>query len=347
MTEVVKNQGKESRAGRNGGTQPTMADVARLARVSTSTASRALSGARPVKPALAAAVLEAATAIGYRPNIVARNLRKQSTQAAGMIVPNLTNPFFGAMAQLIAGQLDNEGWHLIIADLGDEVGQEHRRLEWLESLRVDAAIMIPVSAFGGQRIETPMPLIQIDRQVAATDSVFVSTDHTHGMELLVSHLSSLGRDRLAFVGAEPVNTAAQARLRAFVALAGQHATTYLGDFSVHWGRAAAARILAAGPLPHAVVCANDLIALGVIQGLQAAGVAVPGDIAVTGFDDIVFAEMSHPALTTARQPIEQIADAAVTTMFAMLRGSSDYSRVQLFAPELVVRASTTPDPAQE
>jgi LacI family transcriptional regulator len=323
---------------------PTLADVAREAGVSTTTASRVLSNSRAVKESSAAAVLEAAERTGYRPNPLARSLRTRTTQSVGMVVPNLTNPFFAAVAQAVASRLNAEDWHLLIADLEDQPGQEGAQLEWLRSYRVDAVLMTPVS----DQIELDLPplafpLVQIDRWLDIPGSVVVRTDDDKGVQLLVEHLHGpCARRRLAFVGAEPSSTSARLRVDAFRRYSQSPGPELLGDFSIHWGRRAAHQLIDSGLEIDGLVCANDLIALGAVQVLVARGFKVPEDVAVTGFDDIVFAELSQPALTTIRQPVQGLANAAVDAALALVRGDQVDTGTRVLAPELVVRESAPP-----
>ena len=319
---------------------PTLADVARAAGVSATTASRVLSSSRSVKESSAAAVLEAAERTGYRPNPLARSLRTRTTQSVGLVVPNLTNPFFGAMAQAIASRLNAEEWHLLIADLEDHPGQETEKLEWLRNYRVDAVLMAPVSdQLRPDPLPDKFPLVQIYQWLDVPGSVVVRTDDDKGMHLLIDHLHGPGaRRRLAFFGAELTTSSARMRFDAFHRYCQSPGPVLLGDFSVHWGRRAAHKLIDSAADVDAIVCANDLVALGAIQVLLARGLRVPEDIAVTGFDDIIFAELSHPALTTVRQPVQGLANAAVDAAFALIRGEQ-VERTRVLAPQLIVRES--------
>ncbi|MCL2489761.1 MAG: substrate-binding domain-containing protein [Propionibacteriaceae bacterium] len=258
----------------------------------------------------------------------------------GLIVPNLTNPFFGAVAQAAAASLTQQGWHLLMADLDDRPGREAEQAEWLRSYRVDAVLMIPVSLQAPDGLSrVTCPLVQIDRWVPVPDSVIVRTDDHEGVRLLVDHLRATGRHRLAFIGADPTSSSARLRLDSFREYAGMGRPVLLGDYSAQWGRRAAEVLLETVGDTDAVVCANDLIALGVIQVLIENGLRVPADLAVTGFDDIVFAELSHPALTTIRQPVAQLASAAVEAAMTLIRGEDLEHRDLVLPPELVVRGS--------
>jgi LacI family transcriptional regulator len=327
----------------------TIREVADAAGVSVSTASRALSGRRRVSPAVERAVVKASQDLGYRMNRVARSLRMGSTATVGMVVPVISNPYFPLLVEAVERELSTDGQELLLGDSRDDVAVEAARVDALLDRRVDGLLFIACdserSAPTVARAAAQVPVIQLDRQVDGADVDFVGVDNEAGLAAVVAHLWERGCRSFALVSSAGVTSSARLRLRGYQdALrrldAGGEDRVLLGDYSVGWGREAVGRLVAAGPLPDAIVCAADILALGAIAALRDAGLRAPADVAVTGFDDIGFAELSSPALTTVRQPADAIGAEAVRMLRDRLEGTPRASQRRLFRPELVVRGST-------
>ncbi|MEU3103418.1 LacI family DNA-binding transcriptional regulator [Streptomyces griseoflavus] len=331
-------------------TEVTLKEVARAAGCSVATVSRVLGGTRPVGPEIALRVKEAAERLGYRPNQVARALRSRSTGTIGLVLPQITNPFFPSLVREVEHALHAEGRALLLADCDDDPATEAARITALLDRQVDALLVIPVDETHSRDAVTAaaarVPLVLLDRGCGTGTADLVATDNASGMALVLEHLAAVGRRRVCYVGADGRDTAAVERLAAYRAGAGAldpeaPGRVELGDFSWEWGRAAADRIL---PFrPDAVVCANDLIAIGVLQRLRQLGVDAPGEIGVTGFDDVPMVGLVDPALTTVRQPVRELAAEAAQLLVGRLNGQRDAPRRSVrLAPELVVRASSAP-----
>ena len=327
----------------------TIRDVARAAGVSTATVSRALSGSRRVSPEVERAVVAASEQLGYRANIVARSLRTQSTQTVGMLVPRISNPFFPAIVEVVEQQLSAAGRQLFLCDSRGSVELEAARLGALIDRQVDGILVVPchraASAAAVGRASRRVPLVQVDRFVDGVDGDYVGADNDVGMTCVIEHLRSRGCTSFAFVSALERETASCVRADTYrreVAKVDPASADrlLLGDFSLEWGRLAAERILRERSLPHAVVCGADIVALGVVAALREAGVRIPDDVLVTGYDDIGFAAICSPPLTTIRQPTERIGAEAVELLEARLGGADGPPRHRVLQPELVVRAST-------
>ncbi|KPI19826.1 transcriptional regulator, LacI family [Actinobacteria bacterium OK074] len=323
----------------------TIQDVAKLAGVSTATVSRALSGSRPVGADLTRRVEEAAARLGYRHNALAQALRTQRSNTIGMVVPQISNPFFPLLVEAVERRLQQDGLELLLCDSHQDVAVEARRLRTLTDRHVDGIIVSPLhttaSAPALAATAERVRVIQIDRRVDGSTCHWVGIDDAAGFGGLVDLLVSHGRRRLVFVGSEFTNSSARDRAAAFDNSLARHglrpaAPALLGRFDVAWGLAAAQSLVQGGEFD-GVVCGDDLIALGVMRGLIRAGVRVPEDVAVTGFDDIAFAEISDPPLTTMRQQWDVMADEAVR----LLQGGGGGGSLRIaVAPVLQLRDST-------
>ncbi len=326
-----------------------MRDVAQAAGVSAATVSRVLSGSRRVNPELAARVLAAQDELGYRTNLLASGLRRQRTDTVGMVVPQVGNPYFSALMEAVGRRLQRVGITVLLVDAENDPDAEAEGLHRLLDRSIDGLLAVPVDEHASTAALTEaaerVHLVQLDRAAEGVPADLVAVDHLAGIRSAVDHLVARGCSDLAFVSAEPRDSTARERARAFDdAMRATGATaraSAFGSYTVEWGRVAATRLVEGGRLPQAIVCGNDLIALGVLAVLGEAGVDVPGEVAVTGYDDIGFATLTAPALTTVRQPVDSLAEAAVDLLLGDGPGE-DGPSVQRFVPKLIVRASTDP-----
>jgi LacI family transcriptional regulator len=326
--------------------------VAVAAGVSVSTASRVLSGSGSASPRAVAAVLAASERLGYRPNLVARGLRSRATGLAGIVVPGVGNPFFAELVEALESALRGVGLDMILGDSGGPPSEETQRLQTLVDRQVDGLILIPTghhsSAEAVRRASLSVPIVQVDRQVDGFPADYVGVDNRLGIHLALSHLAAQGCRTIAFASDDATSSTGRSRSEAMHAAIAQLpelvlGPELLGSFTVGFGGKAARTLLDHARLPDAVICGSDLIALGIVRELRAAGVSIPGDIKVTGFDGILFSELSDPPLTTVRQPIQDIANEAVRLLQARIHGDRTAAQRIEIAPTLVVRRSTSMD----
>jgi LacI family transcriptional regulator len=326
----------------------TIREVAAAAQVSTATVSRVLSGVDTVDPALAARVEAAATRLGYRTNRVARALRRRSTQTVGVVVPDITNPFFPAAIQAVEGALRQAGLSLLLCDAGNDVAVEAELLRNLMDHQVDGLLISACDWVASRQAvalaASQIPLIQIDRR-ALGHMPYVGVDQADAIAQLVEHLRGEGYRRYAYITPHTSISNAKERLDEFLSLVRPidpevDKRVYTGDFSVSWGYEAAERILATRPLPDAIVCANDLSAVGALRALREHQISVPRDIAVTGFDDTVLSIATQPPLTTVRQPLEELGREAVSMLRLAMTDRESPARSAVLKAALIVRESS-------
>ena len=294
----------------------TIREVAIDAGLSISTVSRALSGARAVTPELADRVRETADRLGYRVDSIGRSLRTQRTNTLGLVIPDITNPFFPALVKAIEHAARARGLGILIADADNDPVVERAVLRTLIDRRVDAVLISPAdltsSLEGLSEAAERVPTIQIDR-VIDERLPFVRIDQATPLESIVMHLRSTGRRQIAFIGQQSSIATSLERERAFAqivtaAFPGDAPRILPGRMSAESGREAAREVFERWPGTDAIVCANDLIAFGVLQELG----DEPGrrTVAISGFDDTLIATALH--LTSGRQPVEQLAEVAVS-----------------------------------
>lgn len=356
MTEVERPRGAGK--GRSLGTasspgtfagRPRLRDVAEEAGVSVSTASRALSGAKGASSRAAAAVLAASQKLGYRPDPVARAMRARTTGLAAMVVPGIGNPFFAELVEAIGSALQERGFEMILADSQGSVKAEALRLETMIDRKVDGLIVIPTdyraSGLALSYALARVPVVQVDRQVDALAGDYVGVDNAYGIRAVLGHISDQGCREVVFVSDSAASSTGRNRLEAFEQgirrVGGLKARPpLLGSFSIAFGRQAVQKLVSNGRLPEAIICGSDLIALGAIRELHRQGIAVPGEVKITGFDGILFSELCDPPLTTLRQPLGEIASEAVRLLSARMNGDISPPRRSEIAPVLVVQQSS-------
>lgn len=328
--------------------RPTIVDVAQQAGVSVSTASNALTGVRRVKPETRRRVRTVADQLGYEPNLVARSLVSKRSTMVGIVMPDITDSFLTLFVRGVEHAVAQQGLGLMIGDTADDPDGEKRYLKAFVDRRVEGLIIIPSAGTDLARVNEiadQVPTVVVDREIYGWTGDFVSGDHRRGAEMLVDHLVSLGHTRIAQLAGDQEVSSARIRHAATRARLAEHGLATVAEgfssFTVEDAKDQAARILGRARDVTALIGGNDLLALACVGAARRAGVAVPDDLSVAGFDDIPFADLSWPALTTIRQPVERISAEATRLL---LERSGGPGRHVLLQPELVARGSTTTAP---
>lgn len=302
------------------GSAVTMAEVAARAGVSTATVSRALGGSRPVAEKYRQRVLLAAEELGYSVNLVGRALRKQESATAGLIIPDLSNPFFSALAAHLNTAFHGTGTDLLIGSSDNDPDIEASKVESFLGRRVDAMVIIPCHESASERTVTiaarSCTTVQLDRRVNGLPVHFVGCDNYAGMRIIAEHVLLNADSPLYFLSAASTSSSGRERRDGFIAAfpASTIEGIIVGDFSFNFGQAAASELLERGVDRGTIVAAADVIALGAMARLQAEGHLVPEAFRVVGFDGIGVAPFAHPSLTTVRQPIEDMANTIVSLL---------------------------------
>lgn len=334
----------------------TVRDVAAAAGVSTATASRALTNSPSVNAEMARRVLKASSDLGYSANVFARALRTQRTDTMGMVVPSISNDYFTAAVEAVEKELADSGRSLILCDARESVETEAQRIELLVQRMVDGLIVVPVTADDSvpaiEQAVRHVPVVLLDRWAAAAGADYVGGDNADGLRQCVAHLREQGCRSIVYVGAHPRTSTADERRQAFRGLMepepepraahapGVHGSALLGDFSFEWGVEAARQLLSGDELPQGIVCGADVIAVGVLGTLREAGVVVPDQVKVVGYDDSFLGRVTMPRLTSVRQPIDAMAAEAVRLLDDRAGRTDAPVRKSVFGPSLVVRESS-------
>lgn len=319
----------------------TIAEVARRARVSKTTVSRVLNNKGEVDAATAIRVREVIAATGYTPSARAVGLARGRAQTVGMLVPGLTWPWMGDVLQGVADVLEARGYGLLLhtVNRGEESLTQFAR--HVSASAFDGLLLVvppDALAYVTSLHESGLPVVMIDDRGHHPGFPSVATSNSAGGTDAAAHLLALGRSRLAMVTGPPDFGCTRDRSAGFRSVAGD-VRLVEGDFTREGGQAAVAELLAAGVRFDGVFAHNDLMAVGVLDGLRAAGLSVPNDVAVIGFDDITIAAHTQPALTTVRQPSREMGEAAATMLLSHLAGEPPQPDPLVVPTSLVVRDS--------
>ena len=331
-----------------------LAEVATKVGVSEATVSRVLNGKAGVSRSTREAVLTALDVLGYeRPT----QLRGERARLIGLVLPELQNPIFPALAEVIGGALAQRGFTPVLCTARTAGGlSEADYVAMLLDQQVSGVVFA-----GGHLHEQAaphdhyrllrsrgIPVVSINAAVDGLDLPCVSTDDATAAGQAFTHLASLGHQRIGLLAGPRDHVPSRRKLAAFT----EHTRRSSGAedaepgpvehalFSLEGGQAATTRLLRRGVT--GVICASDVLALGAIRAVRRAGMSVPGDVSVVGYDDSAFMNCTDPPLTTVRQPIESMGKAAVALLVNQMENVPVYPEELLFEPELVVRGSTGP-----
>lgn len=335
---------------------PRLKDVAEAAGVHISTASRALNDrtAALLSPRTLERVREAADGLGYRANGMARALKLQRSLSIGMVVPDITNPFFPPAVRGAQDVLDQSGYSLLLASSDNDADKARRHVAAMLEAQVDGlllAMAVREDPLVNELRANGTPLVLVNRTIDRGGVSAVVPDDYHGVVQAVEHLFELGHRRLAFIGG-PLSTSNGARRRDSFEQALRRLTLppapalETATFDDAAGYAAARRLFAASPEVTGVVAGNDLLAVGIISAAAETGRMCPEGISVVGFNDMMLADRLCPPLTTVRVGQYGVGKRAAELLLALVGDPGRDHETVLISGELMVRGSTAPPVAR-
>jgi LacI family transcriptional regulator len=328
--------------------QVGLRDVAALARVSPATASRSLNGDLTVRSDRRARVAAAAAELGYRPNALARNLRRQRTSAIGVIVTAIDNSHFSEMVRHIEDEAYRHGYRVLVCNTDEDARKQAEYLRVLADERVGGVIISPADPTGveiGDILDGGIPVVAVDREVADPRADAVVGDNLASVRDATRALIDLGHREIACVsGWRTVGPSAERQAGYASAMEAAHLTPITRETNsrIDGGRDAALELLSRSTRPTAMIAANNLMALGVIEAARERGLRIPEDLAVVGVDDPFWAPYLEPPLTTIAQPVREMATTAMQLLAERTRGDRSEARRVVFPFELRWRASAGP-----
>jgi DNA-binding LacI/PurR family transcriptional regulator len=325
---------------------PTIVDVAERAGVSKSLVSLVMRGSLRVGKESRATVLQAADELGYRPNAVARSLVRQSSGVFGCILSDLHNPFFADVADGIEEAATTGGYRALMSSGFLDPRREAAGVETLLQLQVDGLIMLgPMMSIGTiNAAARDIPLVVVASETRAPSLDSVRNDDTAGATQVVDHLVGLGHRQIAHIHAGSAGGSRERRRGYEAAMRrhglGEYIRNVRGAFTEAGGHDAMISMIESGVMPTAAFVANDFAALGALDALDVAGLDVPGDISVVGYDDITTSHGSRVMLTTVAQPSVEMGRTAVNLLLERCEGDRTEARHIVLPPRLVVRGTT-------
>ena len=331
----------------------TIRDVAREAGVSPATVSRHLNGNIELPAETAGRIDAASKRLGYRPNLLAKRLSLGSSETIGLVTPEIANPFFAALAAAAEDEARRAGFSILLSSTGGDLEMEAASIDRLAARHVDGLLVLTNRVDDGRLrdlIDGRTDVVLLDEDVPGANVTRIFVENEAGACDATRHLIAAGHRRIAHIGGPEQLLSSRERFAGFAgAMAGaglavEDGLVRFGAYERDFGRDATRAILAEFR-PTAVFTGSDYIAIGVLQELAAHGLSVPGDLSLASFDDMPFADLLSPPITTVRQPIEALGRLGIRTLLARIRGE-DPPPIQRLPTELVIRKSVGPPPGK-
>jgi LacI family transcriptional regulator len=319
-------------------------DVAELAAVSVATVSRVLNGEPNVDAELRERVRAAAAQLGYRPNRLARNLRRQQMEAIGIVVPDIENPHFAEIVRIIENTVLPLGYRVLVCNTDEDSDRQAASLRMLADERVSGIVLSASDPTGdiGQLRDLEIPVVAIDRALKDTATDTVVVDNVPAVKDATQRLITAGHRRIAFIGGRTEVETGSERQEGYLAAmeaAGLVPVLADGGFRRDVARAAVTAQLRGEDPVSALMIANNLMALGALAAIRECGLQVPGDIAVISVDNPPWAELLEPPLTVLAQPIRAMATRAVDLLIRRIRGERFPVARDVYPLDLILRRS--------
>ena len=334
----------------------TMSDIAKASGVSVTTVSHVLNKSRAVREETMDRVHAAMEELGYRPNALARGLRRQETLTIGFVVPDLSNPFFAEIGQGVEAASFDAGYNVIFSRTAGDPAREQRVVASLLEKRVDGIIIASVESSPDrlrQLSETGIPMVMVDRDSADFSGDVVLSDNVAGGQQVAQHLAQLGHSRIGCIVANAaLQPGAPGRLHGFqqgMSSAGLPSDGYIfggekhsqkGENESDAGYRTMKEILSRPSPPSAMFVTNDLMAIGTLRAAAEMGVKVPDELSIVGFDDIALAQYTSPALTTVSQPRQEMGRMAAQLLIDRAADKNRSRERVILDVSLIVREST-------
>lgn len=329
----------------------TIKELARELDMSTTTVSRVLTGQEKkyrISEKTAQRVREVAAQFDFAPNQIARNLRLQKTNTIGLIIPDISNPFFANLARTVEEELRMRGKMVLLCDTKDDTDLEQESLALLKGRKVDGLLVAPVGKDPKHFIErASVPLVFIDRYFKDQDIPFVTTDNFIGAYEATSFLIEKGHRKIACIQGLSGTTTNDHRVKGYEKAMKAHGLyeevkIIGGDYSLENGYRCARELMALPDPPTALFALNNQIAMGCMKALKEKGFHIPGDVSLIAFDEQPYFELLSPPLTAIKQPMQDIGKVAVETLFEQLEGKKVDHR--MLKPTFIERESVAPIP---
>lgn len=328
----------------------TIRDVAARAGVSVATVSHVLNGTRKVSPETAARVRRAMEELGYQPNAIAQSLRKRATYAIGILVSDITNPFFATLVRGVEDAALTSGYSVIVCNSDEDPQKEAMYIRALWRRRIDGMLIAPTrdgtsSAIKGL-VKQRLPFVFVDRKAKGVEAPAVLSDNVGGAYLATRHLIEKGHRRIGIILGIPKATTTEERFAGYrralneAGIPVHEKLVVWGGYRIEGGRQAVTKLLSLRSPPTAIFSTNNLMSVGVLQEVRCRGLKVPEDVAIVGFDDLEWTELLSPPLTVVAQNPYEIGRRGLELLLAELRERKAVPEEIRIPVELKLRGST-------
>ncbi len=325
----------------------TIKDIAKMANVSYASVSRALNGKEGVSQATKTRILAIAQEMNYQPNEIARGLVKKQTLTLGLIIPDITNPFYPFLARGAEERANQAGYNLFLCNTNYQIENEIKYIQILIEKRVDGLIISPSSSQTErleEKVRNALPIVYVSNAPQQTQNGFVVSNNTYGGFIATKHLIESGYDPIGFIGGFQGAGMVEDRLQGFrdahraYGMEVREDFVYLKDYHQETAYHLIQEMIRSRQIPKAIVAGNDILALGIMEGAKNLGFSIPADLAVVGFDDIPLASMEEIQLTTVKQPQYEMGSMSVDILVRLLENPADLkTKKVILDPQLIVR----------
>lgn len=321
----------------------TLKDIAKVAGVSYATVSRALSNHPDVSPETRERIKKIAKEMNYVPDPSARGLKGKNTNMIGLVVPDISNPFFSELALGVESFANEHGYCVFLCNTNWDYEREKTYVDILKAKRVDGVIISSVIENATHHKKLSLPLVYITEGPRSDDIYYVGIDNKAGAVLGVEYLIKLGHKDIVYIGGSEKTSTNRERFEGYKETMQRHGYTVKANlrtsnsFSQESGYKAAMEMLIKSEIPTAVFAVNDIVALGVIQAIEEFGLKVPEDISVVGFDDIAFSSMHRIKLTTVSQPKFEMGRQSAELLINLINQENIGQKINIIQPSLIIR----------
>jgi DNA-binding LacI/PurR family transcriptional regulator len=319
--------------------------VAERAGVSSATVSRVLAGSAPVTEAYRERVLRAVAELGYRPNRIASNLRRQQSQTIGVVVADIGNPHFAELLRTVEAAAYEQGYRVLLCNTDDQAVKQRSYLEVLAAERVQGVILAPSEPNGaeiGELWDLGIPVVAFDRSVTEPRTDAVIADNVEGVRRATELLLDAEHTRIGFISGAAGLQSGDERLVGYeqaMRSRGLEPHVASGEFHIAPAQAAAERLLASSDGLTGLVVANNLMTIGALRAIRTHGLRIPEDIAIVTIDDPYWAEFVEPPLTAFAQPVRRMAESAFSLLLERIGGSRNQAKTVVYGFDLRLRRS--------
>lgn len=330
-------------------TNVTIKDIARMANVSYATVSRALNNHKDVNEQTKQKILKICKEVGYSPNAIARGLVKQSTYTIGLLVPDITNPYYPEVARGVEDEASRENYNVFLCNTNWDMMKEVDYFNLLLAKRVEGIIIAPVSDDTMKFVDKftgRLPIIFLGTRVEDEKYNYVVVDNIKGAEMITEYLISLGHRKIAFVGGMQGSSTFADRVTGYKNALKKHnieideKLIHICGYRKKDGSNTLRRMASESNMPTAIFAVNDLVALGIIEAAEEMSLSIPDNLSLAGFDDIPYASLPKIRLTTVSQPKDSIGRESVRILFEKLESKDIHKGLQrIVQPELMIRST--------